>query len=54
VTVNGTPREACENGVCGCPDDYECCADFECDFNETCVFFFEGGHLTAECRPFVP
>lgn len=52
--VDGTPREICQDGICGCPDHYECCAAFECDLNETCVFVREGGAVRGECRPFVP
>ena len=54
VTVNGAPREICHNGVCGCPDDYECCSNFDCDFDETCVFVIEASGLNGECRPVLP
>ena len=54
VTVNGVPRDICQDGVCGCPDDYDCCSNFDCDVDETCVFVFAGGDLTGECRPVLP
>jgi hypothetical protein len=53
VTVNGTPSEICHDGVCGCPDHYECCSNFDCADDETCVFVIEGGELNGECRPII-
>ena len=54
VTVNDSPREVCHDGVCGCPDDYECCSNFECPQGTFCVFAIAGGDLVGECRPVVP
>ncbi len=54
VTVDGVTRDICQDGVCGCPDDYDCCSNFDCDVDETCVFVFAGGDLTGECRPLLP
>lgn len=52
--VAGVPREICRDGVCGCPDAYECCSNLDCPLDETCVFVWEGGELTGECRPLLP
>jgi hypothetical protein len=49
VTTSGGAQHICTNGVCGCPDD--CCADFQCEPNEVCVFDPEG--LNGVCQPIV-
>jgi hypothetical protein len=54
VTVNGTPSEICQAGICGCPDDYECCSNADCPEGTFCVFAIEGGDLVGECRSLEP
>jgi hypothetical protein len=37
VTINGTIRSICVNGICACPDDDECCPNKPCAPAERCV-----------------